>query len=92
MKKRILLTEIYNSVPTIPYEGDDQQLHTEANGYECDESTNPETNSCPCHEAWWQRHEAEQDETGTHAPDCRCSWCEPQERNATVQCADGSWW
>jgi len=34
----------------------------------------------------------EDDETGTHAPDCRCSWCEPQERNATTQCSDGSWW
>jgi hypothetical protein len=34
----------------------------------------------------------EQDETGTHPPDCRCAWCEPQERNTTQQCSDGSWW
>jgi len=38
------------------------------------------------------RREYELDQSGTHAPDCRCAWCEPQERNATTQCSDGSWW
>jgi hypothetical protein len=63
MKKRILLTDIYNSVPTIPYEDGDEPIHTEANGYECDESTNPETNSCPCHDAWWQRQDQDRNAT-----------------------------
>jgi len=40
----------------------------------------------------WLSEDDELDETGTHPPDCRCAWCEPQERNATQQCSDGSWW
>jgi len=44
--------------------------HLAENGYECE---NPD---CICH---WERRTQEQDyETGTHAPDCRCFWCEPQ--------------
>ena len=44
--------------------------HTAENGYECNDP------DCICH---WARRTQEQDyETGTHAPDCRCSWCEPQ--------------
>jgi hypothetical protein len=40
----------------------------------------------------WVNGDEEDDETGTHAPGCRCSWCEPQEGLATQQCSDGSWW
>ena len=55
----------------IPVPMEDEITHTAENGYECED---PE---CICH--WKRRTQCEEfDETGTHAPDCRCSWCEPQ--------------
>jgi len=60
---------------------------------------------CPCAQAFWnelptyeQASEPvpidydELEQSGTHPPECRCAWCEPQDRNATTQCSDGSWW
>lgn len=50
----------------------DTIIHTAENGYECDDA------DCICH---WEQRTDELDETGTHPPDCRCSWCEPEERS-----------
>lgn len=79
-RKAMTMTEIFNAQIVIPML--DPIIHTDEHPY-CDDL------SCPCNA---NVVDADQDETGTHAPDCRCSWCEPQERNATTQCADGSWW
>jgi len=69
----------------IPME--DPIIHTDSHPY-CDDPT------CPCQTdvepVPIDYDELEQ--TGTHPPVCRCAWCEPQERNATTQCSDGSWW
>jgi len=56
----------------IPME--DPIIHTVSHPY-CDDPT------CPCMAEFDEAYEtSEQDETGTHPPDCACSWCEPQER------------
>ncbi len=52
-------------------ECEDEITHTPENGYECSDET------CICH--CERRTPCEEfDETGTHAPNCRCNWCEPQ--------------
>jgi len=71
----------------IPME--DPIIHTAEHPW-CNDET------CPCQAVKDEPAELarldELDQSGTHAPDCRCAWCEPQERNATTQCSDGSWW
>jgi hypothetical protein len=58
-------------LPPIIVPCEDPITHVEANGFECDEA------DCICH---WERRSQEQDyETGTHAPDCRCGRCEPDD-------------
>ena len=63
---------------------EDAILHTAENGYECDDA------DCICHwervtayeeEAWLDAkiQAAQLDETGTHAPNCRCAWCSAEE-------------
>ncbi len=64
---------------SIRYAGRDKLLHTAENGYLCRDHT------CPC----WQDYDREMeaisqrradgDQTGTHAPDCRCGWCSAEE-------------
>jgi hypothetical protein len=49
---------------------EDDLLHTDDNGYECDDA------DCICH--WERATQNEADIYGTHAWNCRCSWCEPQ--------------
>jgi hypothetical protein len=69
---RYILAHETNSIPTISIPVLDLIIHTEANGYTCDD---PE---CPCqddYEEYWQPFRQRD-----------------QARNATMQCADGSWW
>ncbi len=60
----------------IQYEGDDRVIHTDERP-ECDYDNNPDTETCPCH---WAARTQEQEHFGvTHAPDCRCGWCGPND-------------
>lgn len=74
MAKRTLLTTVFNSQPVISYVDDDPIIHTAEHPY-CDD---PE---CPCNENLECEYGAmaEHDETGTHAPNCRCYWCSAEE-------------
>ncbi len=69
---------------TIIIEMEDEPVHTAANGYTCGEK------DCPCSAEvedtirlsppTEQELDAQElEELGTHAPDCRCGWCEPQD-------------
>ena len=72
----------YRIVPpiVIRYEDGDELVHTQDHPF-CGDET------CPCMEALYDLVEAEieieierqeQETTGTHAPNCRCAWCEPE--------------
>lgn len=47
---------------------EDEIIHTDDNP-ECDDP------DCICH--WERATQNEADIYGTHAPDCRCAWCDP---------------
>lgn len=61
----------------IRYEGDDEIIHTDEHPFCFEEG-------CPCmeEEAYYAAlDEAEDDHTGRHPANCRCSWCEPPQGN-----------
>ena len=84
-RKGLTLVEIYNSVPTIPYEGDDAPIHTDEHPY-CSDFT------CPCGgpEAYYAelaKRYPPDDDTAFGNPEREAA----QERNVTRR-IDEDWW